>query len=201
MKKRIVIAIAVVLAIACIFRIAILHRVTSVATIPAVTALNNLSTPVANAARPQESLAVTPASLPVNPNASSNAAAETTVIAKLSAAPAGQSLTINGYVVQDPDARLALSLVGTDPDAEDYWVQAINDPNLPAEERKDLIEDLNEDGLSDPKHPAPEDMPIIAGRIQLIEELASSAMDQVNADALAEAHKDLVNLLNGIPSN
>jgi hypothetical protein len=99
--------------------------------------------------------------------------------------------------VQDPDARAALSFVGVDPEAEAYWESAINDPNLPAEERKDLIEDLNEDGLSDPHDPGPEDMPVIANRIALIEELAPYAMDKVNADAFAEAYKDLVGLLNG----
>ncbi|HEX3627048.1 MAG TPA: hypothetical protein VH280_16690 [Verrucomicrobiae bacterium] len=112
-----------------------------------------------------------------------------------------QPLKINGYIVQDPDARLALSFVGTDPDAEAYWAQAINDPNLPTEERKDLIEDLNEDGLANPHQPTAEDMPIIAYRIQMIQQMAPDAMDHVNADAFAEAYKDLVNLYNGLPAN
>ena len=99
--------------------------------------------------------------------------------------------------LQDPDARAALSLVGADPAAEQYWASAINNPDLPAGERKDLIEDLNEDGLSDPHHPGPQDMPLIWNRIQIIEELAPNAMDQVNADAFAEAYKDLVNLASG----
>jgi hypothetical protein len=103
--------------------------------------------------------------------------------------------------IQDPMARVALSFVGADPEADDYWIQAINDPTLPAEERKDLIEDLNEDGLSDPHHPGPQDMPLIASRIQLIEELAPWAMDQVDSDAFNEAYKDLVNLYNGVPAN
>src|SRR5262249_11971668 len=55
--------------------------------------------------------------------------------------------------VRDPMARLALSYVGTDSEAETYWIGAINDSSLPAHERQDLIEDLNEDGLSDPKNP------------------------------------------------
>ena len=101
--------------------------------------------------------------------------------------------------IQDPAARAALSFVGADPDAEAYWMGAINDPNLPAEERKDLIEDLNEDGLSNPKHPGPEDLPLILNRLQLIEELAPDAMDRVNADAFAEAYKDLNNMLAGKP--
>lgn len=113
--------------------------------------------------------------------------------------PADEPLKINGYVVQDPEARLALSFVGTDPVAEAYWSQAINDPNLPSEERKDLIEDLNEDGLMDPQHPTAQDMATIINRIQLIEELAPQATDPVNIRALAEAHKDLLDLYDGNP--
>ncbi len=88
-----------------------------------------------------------------------------------------------------------------DPEAEAYWETAINDLSLPPTERQDLIEDLNEDGISDPKHPAPGDMPLIASRIELIEELAPYAADDVNAKAFAEAYKDLVNLLNGKPAD
>jgi hypothetical protein len=96
--------------------------------------------------------------------------------------------------IQDPMARAALSYVGADPDAELYWYQAINDPALPAQERQDLIEDLNEDGLSDPHNPTMDDLPLILSRIQLIEEVFWDAMDEVNADAFLEAYKDLVNL-------
>lgn len=95
---------------------------------------------------------------------------------------------------KDPLAREALALVGLDPAAEAYWGAAINDPSLSAHERQDLIEDLNEDGLSDPKNPAPDDLPIILQRIRLIEADGPYAMDQVNADAFQEAYKDLVNL-------
>ena len=99
---------------------------------------------------------------------------------------------------QDPTAREALSFVGADPAADEYWISAINDPHLSDNERQNLIEDLNEDGLSDPQNPGPEDLPLILNRIQLIEELAPYAMDQVNADAFAEAYKDLVNMVNGL---
>ena len=60
-----------------------------------------------------------------------------------------------------------------------------------------MIEDLNEDGLSDLKHPGVQDLPLILSRIELVKQLAPNAMDQVNADAFAEAYKDLVNLSNG----
>lgn len=96
---------------------------------------------------------------------------------------------------QDPDARAALRFVGADPDAEAYWATAINDPDLPAEERRNLIEDLNEDGLSNPDHPSAEDLPLILNRIEMIKSLAPYAMDQVNSDAFAEAYKDLIQML------
>ena len=96
--------------------------------------------------------------------------------------------------LQDPLAREVLAFVGANPIAEEYWFAAINDPNLPAQERQDLIEDLNEDGLSDPKHPAPGELPLILNRLALIERIAPTAPDQVNADALQEAYKDLQQL-------
>lgn len=111
-----------------------------------------------------------------------------------SPAPAGKS---GKPPVQDPAARVALSDVGWDADANAYWASAINDPSLSAHERQDLIEDLNEDGLSDSRHPGPEDLWLIASRVALIEELAPYAMDEVNYKAFAEAYKDLVNLLDG----
>ena len=73
---------------------------------------------------------------------------------------------------------------------------AINDPSLSANARQNLIEDLNEDGLSDPRNPTLDDLPVIKYRIELIEYLAPYAMDKVNADAFDEAHKDLVNMAN-----
>ncbi len=96
--------------------------------------------------------------------------------------------------IQDPLARLALSCVGADPEAEGVWLDAINNPDLPANERKDLIEDLNEDGFPDPKNLTPEDLPLIVSRIGLIEAYAANAMDEVNAAAFQEAYKDLVNM-------
>jgi hypothetical protein len=100
--------------------------------------------------------------------------------------------------IQDPLARVALAFVGADPEAEMYWVEAINDPSLPAKERQDLIEDLNEDGLSDPRHPTLDDLPLIVSRLEWIEALAPDAMDKVNADAFAEAYKDLSNMYNSL---
>lgn len=94
----------------------------------------------------------------------------------------------------DPLAREALIFVGADAEAEAYWFGAINDPTLPPNERQDLIEDLNEEGLSDPKNPSPEDLPLILSRIDLIEEVGPYAMDEVNFKAFLEAYKDLWNM-------
>jgi hypothetical protein len=125
------------------------------------------------------------------------AAATTTTAPQAKATPAGgtgQVPQAGKPPIQDPLARAALSLVGVDPDAELYWYEAINDPALGAQERQDLIEDLNEDGLSDPQNPTLDDLPLILSRIALIEEVFWDAMDDVNADAFLEAYKDLVDL-------
>jgi len=93
--------------------------------------------------------------------------------------------------LQDPEAREALALVGADAKAEEQWLKAINNPNLPAKEREDLIEDLNEVGL-DPKNLSANDLPLILKRIAIVEKL--EAMDDVNAAAIKEAHKDLTRM-------
>jgi hypothetical protein len=91
--------------------------------------------------------------------------------------------------LQDPEAREALRLVGADAKAEAYWFKAINNPNLPAKEREDLIEDLNEEGYTDLKNLGASDLQLILKRIAILEKL--DAMDEVNAAAIKEALKDL----------
>ncbi len=95
---------------------------------------------------------------------------------------------------QDPAARAALSMVGKDATAEQIWLEAINNPNLPRQERSDLIEDLNEDGFSNRKQPTRADLPLIEARLKLIERLMPEAADETNLNAFGEARKDLINL-------
>ena len=114
-----------------------------------------------------------------------------------SPAAAESRLAGQGAHLIDPKAmeqigRVALSFVGADADAEEVWLWAINDPNLSANARKNLIEDLNEDGFPDPKNPTEDDLPLIESRIELIEEVAGDAMDEDNYAAFLEAYKDLV---------
>jgi len=97
--------------------------------------------------------------------------------------------------LRDPVAREALARVGADPAAEAYWLGAIFDASLPENEREDLMEDLNEDGLSDRKNPGPQDLPLIMNRLVLIEEILPFA-DDFMVTHLGEAYKDLVNLAN-----
>jgi len=140
-------------------------------------------------AAPASALATAQPPQPARP--AGQAAANPVVQQKAPAQAGGRS---SKPPLQDPDARVALALVGSDEWAEAYWYEAINDPALPPHERQDLIEDLNEDGLSDPKHPTPDDLPLILSRLSLIEALGPDAMDPVNAAAFAEAYKDLLNL-------
>lgn len=95
--------------------------------------------------------------------------------------------------LHDPTARTAMSLVGVDASAEAYWLGAIFDASLPEGEREDLMEDLNEEGLSDAKHPGPQDLPVILNRLAIIEEILPFA-DEFMVTHLGEAYKDLVNL-------
>jgi len=101
---------------------------------------------------------------------------------------------IDEPIVPEKMARVALDYVGADPEAEAVWMTAINDPNLDDKARQNLIEDLNENGISDPDHPTMDDLPLIESRLVLIEDIGSDAMDDVNAAAFQEAYKDLLNM-------
>jgi hypothetical protein len=92
--------------------------------------------------------------------------------------------------LHDPDARDALALVGVDPEAEQYWLDAIYDTSLPDNEREDLMEDLNEVGFADPKNLTSDDLALIASRLRLIEDIAPYT-DPFMAEHLKEAYKDL----------
>ena len=91
-------------------------------------------------------------------------------------------------------ARAALGMIGYDPDADEIWIRLINDPSLSANARSNLIEDLNEDGLSY-RNLTLDDLPVIEYRLELIEDLLPYAMDNVNEDAFKEARKDLENMV------
>lgn len=95
---------------------------------------------------------------------------------------------------REPLARLALTYVGSNSRAEQIWETAINDPQLSPDARRNLIEDLNQDGFSNLKKLTPVDLPLIQRRLALIDQLAPRAKDPANAAAFAEARKDLIKM-------
>ena len=103
--------------------------------------------------------------------------------------------------VDESTARLALAQVGIDPQAEAVWTQAINDPSLPDNARKNLIEDLNETGFADPRNLTANDLPVIENRIAIIEQLGPDAIDDTNYAAFQEAYKDLLNMRARLTNN
>jgi hypothetical protein len=116
-----------------------------------------------------------------------------------SPAPAALADALNDPQNLERIGRVALAAVGTNPNAEKVWLFAINNPVLPAATRKDLIEDLNQDGLANPQSPTPDDLPVIESRIALINQVAPAAMDAVNAAAFQEALKDLTAMRDKLP--
>lgn len=110
------------------------------------------------------------------------------------AARAWSDSRLSDPVKKEPLARLALTFAGADQQANDFYVTAINDMGLTKDQRRNLIEDLNEAGFSDRKNLSATDLPLIENRLALIEQLAPAAVDDANAAAFKEAHKDLVNM-------
>ena len=109
-------------------------------------------------------------------------------------AQAYQNSLLTNSAGKEPLARLALSYVGADARANEFYQQTINDPVLTRSHRKNLIEDLNQDGFADTKNLTPRDLPLIQNRLALIEQMALGAMDEANAAAFQEAYKDLLNM-------
>ena len=95
---------------------------------------------------------------------------------------------------KEPFARLALSYVGADAQADGFYQKAINDMTLTESHRKNLIEDLNQDGFPDTRNLSARDLPLIQNRIAFIEQQAPLATDPVNVAAFKEAYKDLLKM-------
>ncbi len=132
-----------------------------------------------------------PSEEPAMPPGEAPSAAAVTPVAADGPAPADLADALNDPQNLERIGRVALAAVGTNPNAEKVWLFAIDNPVLSAATRKNLIEDLNQDGLSNPQNPMADDLPVIESRIALIERVAPAAMDAVNAAAFQEALKDL----------
>ncbi len=106
-----------------------------------------------------------------------------------------------GGFVTEQEARVALQGVGYDTVSEIVWMAAINDPYLAPNRRRNLIEDLNEDGFPDHRNITVDDLPLIENRMALIEDLFFDAIDDANAEAFLEAYKDLANMYGRLNSD
>lgn len=105
--------------------------------------------------------------------------------------------------VTEPDskeslARVALAYVGANDQAEELFHAAVLDQTLKPDQTRNLVEDLNQDGLVNRRAPTDEDLKIITKRYELTQ--AYLRQDYVinnktlNA-AFREADKDLFNML------
>ncbi|UCC99980.1 MAG: hypothetical protein JSW66_08875 [Phycisphaerales bacterium] len=142
-----------------------------------------------------EPLVPEPASPPATSIMDADGQSDTEAPAQTPEAPFDQEPSFNEPAIKERRGRVALAYIGHNPEADEVWIRIINDPSVSANARSNLIEDLNEDGLSY-RNLTLDDLPMILYRIELIEELRPYAMDKVNADAFDEAHKDLVNMAN-----
>ncbi len=102
-------------------------------------------------------------------------------------------------------ARVALAYVGADEQAGELFHAVVLDQTLKPDQTRNLVEDLNQDGLANRRAPTTEDLKIIAKRYELTQ--AYLRQDYVinnktlNA-AFTEADKDLFNLLQrALPAN
>ena len=140
---------------------------------------------------PNESEPVSPPPTPiVNPDGQNN----TETQEEPAPEPFNEDPQIEESRVKEQRGRVALGMIGRDPEADEVWIRIINDPSVSENARSNLIEDLNEDGFADPDNPTLDELPMIQYRIELIEDLLPDAMDNVNSDAFKEARKDLVNM-------
>ncbi len=113
-------------------------------------------------------------------------------------AQAYQDPRVTAATNREPLARVALAFVGANAQAEQMFGQAIRDPALQGNPIRNLVEDLNQDGLVSRKTPTPEDLKLIASRYELTQQYLQQDFvqaDKVLLGAFKEANKDLGNML------
>ena len=109
-----------------------------------------------------------------------------------------QDARVSGSDAKEPLARLALAFVGANPQAEQLFHTAVLDGALTPDARRNLIEDLNQDGLSSKRNLSPEDLALVTARYRLTQTYLQQDYvqgDRVLLEAFKEADKDLRNML------
>lgn len=92
-------------------------------------------------------------------------------------------------------ARAAVAEVGVNEESETVWLAAVNNRQIPAETRAELINALTEEGFSDTDEYTDDDLPLIAARLAIVERLAPESIDETNAAAFSQALETLSDLL------
>lgn len=94
--------------------------------------------------------------------------------------------------------RLALNFVGATDKALELYHKAALDPQLTEGARRNLIEDLNDEGYANYRNPTPEDVKLMAKRYELTQAYLGQDYvknDKVLNESFLEANKDLRNML------
>ena len=105
---------------------------------------------------------------------------------------------VTDLAVKEPLVRSALAFVGVNDQALQIFGQAVRDPALAGEPIRNLVEDLNQDGIRNEKKPTPEDLKLIANRYALTQRFLQQDFvlnNQALLEGFREADKDLRNML------
>lgn len=99
---------------------------------------------------------------------------------------------------KEPLVRAALAYVGANEQALDLYHSALFDTSLSPDQKRNLVEDLNEDGIANRRTPTPEDLKLIENRYALTQSYLQQDYvrnDKLLNEAFHEADKDLRNML------
>lgn len=105
---------------------------------------------------------------------------------------------VTDAAAKEPLVRSALAFVGANDQALQVFGQAVRDPALQGDPIRNLVEDLNQDGIRNEKKPTPEDLQLIANRYALTQRFLQQDFvlgNKVLLEAFREADKDLRNML------
>ncbi|MBI5802642.1 MAG: hypothetical protein HZA92_18205 [Verrucomicrobia bacterium] len=113
-------------------------------------------------------------------------------------AQAYQDPRVTDPAAKEPLVRSALAFVGANDQALQVFGQAVRDPALQGEPIRNLVEDLNQDGIRNEKQPTPEDLKLIANRYALTQRYLQQDFvlnNKALLEGFREADKDLRNML------
>ena len=96
--------------------------------------------------------------------------------------------------IKEPLARVALFYTGQNQQATEMFNTIINDNGLPVDLRREMAEDLNQDGFVNEKHPTPEDIKLVGSRLKLIDKYLGTVADPKIHAGFMEAQKDLLDM-------